>query len=615
MSTKKNRSPLRLFAFLLIVALGAGAWAWQAGYLFAGDVREAIKGAAVRRGPLEITVTERGNLSAENSVSIKSEVEGRATLLYLIREATQVQPGDLVAEIDTSEHEDRRVAQEIAVQSARASATKAREGLEIQRIENESQIARAEQEVEFALLELEKFVGFELQGVETLELDDVLDYMAGHKPADDEVRGNFGGGARVQELQEFRDDILLREEELKRAEDKLTWSRLLAEKNFLERIQLEADELAYTRAGIMKEQSERALFMLEKYEQPKEWTRLRNAYTEAQRQLLKANKQAVAQIADFEASKEASIIKLALEEEKLARIRDQISKGKIYAPVGGMVVYAREEGRRGDSEPMQEGGEIRERQEIITIPGEGGMIAKASIHESSLKQVSVGQSVLVTVDALPGREFHGVVSRVALLPDTNSWWANPNLRLYKTDILVKDPTPDMRPGMSCSIEILVDRLADTLYVPVQSVYQSAGKAIAWVQKDAQILEREVQIGPNNGKWLAIEGGLGEGEVVLLSPPAGFQPEAVPEEEGGPEGAPGKGPGSFPGTASRGDVQGPGGPSAASPAPSEADPGTDSGAVQEGRTEGGPGAGAGGRPPGGARPEGARRAGSGRGRQE
>lgn len=528
--TKKKRSPLAGLSILLLVVAGGLALAWKAGYLFEDDEDLSIDGAPVRRGALEITVTERGNLTAKNSVSIKSEVEGRSTLLYIIGEGAQVEIGDLIAEIDTSELQDRRVAQQITVQSARAAATKARESLEIQRIENESLIAKAKQEVEFAKLELEKYIGAELEGLEDYELEELVDLLASKSPSDDEVQGSYGGGNREQELQQFRDDILIREEELKRAEDRRDWSRELAEKGFVERTELEADELAYTRAGIMLEQAGRALFLLEKYEHPKRWAELQGELKEAERQLLKSNKQAIARLADFEADKEATKVKLELEEEKLSRLLDQISKGKIYSPAAGMVVYGRtERSRYSGGEPIQEGGEVRERQEIVTIPGEGGMVAEASIHESALKQVVPGLKTTLRVDAMPGREFPGAVTSVAVLPDTNSWWANPNLRLYKTEVVVDGGDAEMRPGMSCSIEIHVDTIPDTLFVPVQAVHHSGGKTIAWVRDRDDVSEREVEVGRHNETWLEIRGGLTEGEIVLLSPPVGFQPEAAGEE--------------------------------------------------------------------------------------
>ncbi|MFT7665449.1 MAG: HlyD family secretion protein, partial [Planctomycetota bacterium] len=327
---KKKRSPLWTFVIVLVAAGAALVWAQREGLLFVEEEGNEIAGAVVRRGPLEITVTERGNLTAKNSVSIKSEVEGRATLLFLIDEGTQVQPGDLLAEIDTADQVDNRVAQEISVQTARAAATKAREGLEIQRIENESLIAKAEQDVAFARLDLERFIGADVAGLEGLEFDEVRAHIEGEEPnpidgTDELVDGDevgdedagFSGGNRRQELQQHRDDVLIREEERQRAKDRLNWSSKLAEKGFVERSELEADKLAYTRAGIMLEQADRAFYLLEKYEHPKTWTTLQGDFREAERQLRKAKKQTVALLADFEAAKETTKVKLSLEEEKL----------------------------------------------------------------------------------------------------------------------------------------------------------------------------------------------------------------------------------------------------------------------------------------------------------
>ncbi len=521
--SKKNNPVLRNLILVVVVLGAASYWAQREGYILKGETSVEIPGAPVRYGSLEITVTERGNLTAKNSVSIKSEVEGRSTLLYLIDEGSQVQSGDLIAEIDTTDLEDQRVAQEISLQSARAAATKAREGLEIQRIENESLIAKAQQEGEFALLELEKFIGADIEGLETYEFEEIIEALESKSPTDSEVEGSFAGGNRQQELRQFSDEILIREEELKRAQEERDWSFQLAEKGFVERLKLEADELAFKRAGIMLEQAGRAKYLLEKYEQPKKWAELQGNLIEARRQLRKANKQAIAQLADYEAAKEASQVKLELEEEKLRRLLDQISKGKIYSPVAGMVVYGRTEGSRwSGGEPITEGGEVRERQEIVTIPGEGGMVAEASIHESALKQVIAGLPAILRVDAIPGKEFPGEVTSVAVLPDTNSWWANPNLRLYKTEVVVAGGDGDMRPGMSCSIEIQVDTIQDTLYVPVQAVHHVDGQTIAWVRAGEEVVERVVEIGRNNETWIQIKEGLIEGEIVLLSPPLGFE---------------------------------------------------------------------------------------------
>lgn len=513
MSQKRRRPGRLVLGLVLVAALGVLA-VWATGGLEGGQ-EQGLQGAPVRRGPLEITVTERGNLEAQNSYSMKSEVEGRTTILSLVEEGTFVSAGDLVAELDASDLVDRRVTQEISVQNARAAATKAEENLKIQGIENESKIAKAKQDVDFAKTDLEK----------------------------------FREGDRPQQIEKAKEDILLAEEELKKAEDTLDWSRQLHEKGFAERTELEKDELAFKRAEILLEQARRTKSLVETYEHPKEEARLVAALAEAERQLEKAELQAVAQLADFQAAKESTAVKLRLEEEKLAKLESQIAKARITAPVDGMIVYGRDEGSRwGGGEPVKEGGEVRERQEVATIPGAGGMIAKVSVHESVLEQVSEGLRAIVRVDALAGREFTGRVEKVAVLPDKNSWWANPNQRLYRTDVSIEGGSDEMRPGMSCNVEILVDMLEDTLYVPLQAVHPVGGRDIAWVLDGGEVSERTVEVGPHNETWVAIRSGLREGEVVLMSPPPGARAQAEEDAEsppgtprlGRPEGVGGRG---------------------------------------------------------------------------
>jgi HlyD family secretion protein len=175
------------------------------------------------------------------------------------------------------------------------------------------------------------------------------------------------------------------------------------------------------------------------------------------------------------------------------------------------------------------------------------MIAQVSLHESVLKQVQLGQGCVIKIDALGAREFQGRVAYVAVLPDQNSWWANPNARLYRTDVQIAEGHPEMRPGMSCQVEILVEDIADTLYVPVQSVFRARGKNVAFVTKNGVSVEREIEVGRYNERWVQVLSGLEEGEVVLLAAPQGFAPQAgaseepesaFPDAQGAPTGVPG-----------------------------------------------------------------------------
>ena len=478
----KNPFLLGLLAVGVVAAVG---WALRR----EDSGTKAIEGATVERGRLRLSVVERGNLKAAESVDLKCEIEGQVKVLSLIEEGVHVEPGTVLCTLDTADLQEKRVQQEISVQSSEAAYVKAKQGHAIQQSQNLSDIEKAERALEFARADLRK-------------------YIEGDWP---------------QEKRKAEESILLTQEELQRAQQELEWSEKLAAKGFLEQTQLDSDRLAKTRAEVNLKQAQRALELLEQFDFPRKKAEFEADVSEFERQLERVKLQAEAKLADFEAGLRSSEAKLGLDREKLTKIQKQLASATLVAPVAGMVVYAVEEQSRwGGGEPIREGVQVREGQDIITIPSSGGFIAQASVHESVLEKVSVGQACLVTVDAIPGKTFRGEVKFKAVLPDQNSWFANPDLRVYRTEVKILDADPALRPGMSCSVEILVEELTDAIYVPVQAVFLDAGQPVCFVSIGGVVEKRSVEAGENNGKQVVIESGLEPGEVVLLALPEGVE---------------------------------------------------------------------------------------------
>lgn len=492
-TNKKSKQPL-VFGLLGVIALALLGYGIGPGNWFGDSDSGSIEGAPVRRGPLRISVIESGNLKSKDSISLKSELEGQSTILYLIKEGSHVKAGELLCELDATKLVEQRVQQQITVRNSEAAWVKAKQNYEIQLSQNESDIAAAQRKSDFAGQDLQK-------------------YIEGDWP---------------QKKKSGEEAILLAEEEVKRAEDKLEWSNKLEAKGFLTRTELEADKLSATSAGIKREQSRRALELLEQYDYPQQRKKLEADKLEADRGLDRAKLQAEARRVDAEAAMVTSSDKLGLEKERLAKLESQIQKARLLAPVDGMVVYAQQEGGRwGGSDPIQEGTVVRERQEIITLPSATTkMVAEVSLHESVLEQVQPGQRVTMTVDALPGRTFAGLVDFKSVLPDKNAWWANPNLRLYRTQIELDEADPALRPGMSASLEILVEELADAIYVPVQSVFLDKGKTVVFRSSATGWNKVPVKVGKHSAKWVQILEGVAEGETVLLAQPPGSTLEAA-----------------------------------------------------------------------------------------
>ncbi len=121
---------------------------------------------AARRGPLQITVLEGGNLEAMEAQEIKSEVHGQTKILFVVEEGytvTQedVDKGKVLVELDSKELHDRKIAEELEYQNAAATFTEATEEFAIQANQNRSDIMTAQLAAKFARMDFEKFMGVE----------------------------------------------------------------------------------------------------------------------------------------------------------------------------------------------------------------------------------------------------------------------------------------------------------------------------------------------------------------------------------------------------------------------------------------------------------------------
>ncbi len=440
-----------------------------------------------KRGPLTISVLESGTIKAREQIIIKNEVEGRTSIIALIPEGTRVKKGDLLVELDTSSLLDNKIDQEIRVQNAEASFINSKENLAVVKNQVESDIDVARLTLEFARQDLKQ-------------------YKEGKYPNQKTAAENA---------------ITLAEEELVRAEETLEWSQKLYEKKYMANIELQADKLAVSRRKNNLILAQNDFKLLENFTYHRNIKQLESDVRQAEMALERTERKAKADVVQAGADFKAREAEYKRQMDKLAKMEGQIKKARIYAPAEGMVIYAtsaRRGGWRDRREPLDEGVEVIERQELIYLPTAASTMAEVDIHEASLEKVRVGLPAVITVDALPGKKFLGSVARIAPLPDPQSMWMNPDLKVYNSDVYLEGNDPALRTGMSCKVEIVVAQYEDAVYVPVQSVLRVGASHAVYVVKDEVIEERNVEIGLDNNRMARIIRGLNEGEIVMLTPP-------------------------------------------------------------------------------------------------
>lgn len=134
----------------------------------------------------------------------------------------------------------------------------------------------------------------------------------------------------------------------------------------------------------------------------------------------------------------------------------------------------------------------------------------------------------MSVDAFPDDPLTGTVSRVAVVADSANSFMNPDLKVYPTTINIDGTHEWLRPGMSAEVEILVDRLEDVVYVPMQAVTYYDDQRVVYVAGRGAPQRRPIEVGSFSDSFIEIVSGLEEGEQVLLLPPQQGQGNSQPD---------------------------------------------------------------------------------------
>lgn len=533
---RKGFGPLLAVLVVLAAAGGAGWW-------FLGpDAKstDAVPTFKVVRGPLRISVTEGGSLQSLKSAVIESEVEGSTKIVAIIPEgasitADDVAKGRMLVELDSSEIRTKLNRQEISVSDALASLAQSTGALDIQLNKNASDIRKADLDVRFARLDLDKYLGAAVAEKALASKNDegrrVLPDVTA-LAADAALEGEA-----LQEERKLKSEIDLSDEEVSRARDKLAGTEKLLSKGYVSQDERVADRLALKRQEVALDQAKTALSLFLTYAFPKQVEKLWSDLLEAEETLGRVRKQADSSRNQAAADRKGKEEKLRLEKDQFEKLERQLAACVIKATTPGLVVYASSEDR-GDwreGQPIQAGTSVREREAIISIPDPKRMGVKVNVHESALDKVKVGQAVVVIVDAFADRPLAGHIERLATLPSGANRWQNPDLKLYPTDIVLDDPPANLRPGMSARVEILVKDLESTLAVPVQAIGYAGGKPAIWVRSGTAFSPRPVKLGLANDRFTEVLDGVADGDVVSLAPPKESKSAGGSSDRRGPKG--------------------------------------------------------------------------------
>jgi len=457
-----------------------------------GASREKLQLHSVQRGDLVLNVIERGSVESQSREKIVNRVddfgEGRRSrgtpILFVVPNGTRVKKGDLLVELDVTGHQERLDVQTLATQEAESENIQAQAQLENQVTQNETNLAEAELALELAKLALEQF--------------------------EDESGGTFQIQVQDVELaiQEAQASRMIEETNLAGVEK--LYSLGYRSQGELAQARLSSMRAEQRLAGAIAKKKE-----LVAYEYQKKKLKLQGEVASAERAKIQVERDNEAELTKAQALADAAALGLAKEKERLERYRGYIASGKIYAPTDGLVAYASNPHSRYYDD-IRVGATVRKRQEILSIPDLSKMQVRTFVHESALQQVRRGLRTIVRVEAVSNVSFPATVKSVAVLADPGHLGTS-GTKVYETIIEIDGTVERLKPGMSASVEILVDTLEDVLAVPVQAVVQRPSGTWCYVESASGVERRDIELGKATDTFVEIRSGLEEGVRVILNP--------------------------------------------------------------------------------------------------
>ena len=162
---------------------------------------------------------------------------------------------------------------------------------------------------------------------------------------------------------------------------------------------------------------------------------------------------------------------------------------------------------------------------LITIGDLSQMTVSVQVNEMDISKVSVGQAARATFSALPNVELDATVTRIATVSSADASSAmsgyGGSVVTYAVDLLIPNPDPSLKPGMTASVTISSTDIPDALMLPLSAVDGEGDQAMVSVvtgQDDSGFPTteaRHVTVLASNGTMAAVEGDIAEGDEVVI----------------------------------------------------------------------------------------------------
>jgi len=207
----------------------------------------------------------------------------------------------------------------------------------------------------------------------------------------------------------------------------------------------------------------------------------------------------------------------------LATAQGYLGMMQLRAPIDGIVNVLpnfRSQGSFGQSTPpFKEGDNAWTGAEIAEIPDLSEMYVDLKLEEVDRGKLKLGQEVRIRVDAIPDKEFGATLDWISPIAALVFKGGSTAEKTFPARATITNLDPRLRPGMSASTEIIIEKEPGVLLIPSRASFSKNGKPAVYRQVDKTFATVPIEVGKQNDEDVVVTSGLKEGDVVTLESPA------------------------------------------------------------------------------------------------
>lgn len=212
---------------------------------------------------------------------------------------------------------------------------------------------------------------------------------------------------------------------------------------------------------------------------------------------------------DFKLAK----LNLEIAQTRLEEVQDELSKTSILAPHDGMVTLM----DIVDGQVISGATSVANGTDLLTLSQLKELYMEATINEVDVERLNKGDLTRLTFDAIPDFEIEGRIDVIA--PSARR---DGNVRVFPVEVVFETEDPRVRPGISATLEIPIDRVDGVVSVLLSAIFNEGVDRLAFVKEGEGWRRQEVEVGINDLQFVYVKSGLKEGDEVALTRPPEFR---------------------------------------------------------------------------------------------